>query len=115
MKIEFIFALEDGTWVTEVMEVPNDYSSTELYSPQWYDDILGWGTDHPPSRKVVYTGVFDAVSRKDEEDEEECGGPCCYDMRCDKCESYWERVISNGLYLPDVGWTQDALREFARY
>ena len=49
------------------------------------------------------------------EEEVECCEPCPYDIRCPKCKVYWDRVVAEGLYVRDSGWTQEALKVAAKY
>lgn len=117
MKIEFIFALEGGTWATEVLDVPDDYSSAEYLSPQWYDDVTGWMIDHPIHKRVLYTGVYNAEPDIEVEDSEEnCRKPCAYEDRCAWCEEYWRRMVAEDLFnSATFQWTRLALKEETKF
>ena len=42
---------------------------------------------------------------------EQCEGPCQPDDACEKCEAYWNRMRSEGLWIDGEGWTDKAITE----
>ena len=91
MKIEFIKAYEDGTWSTEVIDVPNEVTKEVIIddtggtrvveqqmdhsSPHWDAAIINWCHNklytQTQYRKVVYWGIYNSDP---EQGEEEDGG-----------------------------------------
>ena len=65
VKIEFIEALEDGTWITEVIDVPFKVTKgLDFTSPLWDSAIIAWCHDYlytlSQYRKVVYWGIYNS-------------------------------------------------------
>ena len=49
-------------------------------------------------------------------DDDECGGPCSFNLPCDECREYWDRMVSDGLFDPvRLLWTNKAITEAARF
>lgn len=47
---------------------------------------------------------------EDDNEETECGKPCSPQSRCEECSAYWDRMIQEGLWDPDKGWTDKGWR-----
>jgi len=73
MNIEFILALEDGTWVTEVIEIPNQVTKDLVYSsPMWDAAIIEYVqfelATYNQYRDVVYWGIYNSNPEADKDD-----------------------------------------------
>lgn len=71
MKIEFILALDNGTWVTEVIEVPDDVTKyIEYSSPEWDTAIIAYAefqlVQYSQYRDVVYWGIYNSNPEADD-------------------------------------------------
>jgi hypothetical protein len=40
---------------------------------------------------------------------EGCGRPCPPDHQCEECAEYWQRMVSEGLWDPERGWTDKTM------
>ena len=65
MKVEFIKCHEDGTWDTEVLEVPNQVvSKYNTNSPKWDHAVIRWCAKEVGSqvqhRKVLFWGIYNS-------------------------------------------------------
>lgn len=72
MKVEFIKAHEDGTWTTEVIDVPDEITKDiDFTSPQWDSAVIAYCHDSLASRtqyrKVVYWGIYNSEPEADAE------------------------------------------------
>ena len=72
MKIEFILALEDLTWITEVIEVPDSRTEGIDYSsPEWDAAVIAYVqfelAGYSQYRDVVYWGIYNSDPEVDNE------------------------------------------------
>ena len=48
-----------------------------------------------------------------EEDKATCGRPCPYSMRCSNCEEYWQNMINEGFFDPNLNqWTDKGIKQW---
>lgn len=54
------------------------------------------------------------VTAEQAEEDFACGEPCHPDAGCEYCESYWQRMRDDGLWVDGVGWTDKAVKSWSK-
>ncbi len=43
-----------------------------------------------------------------------CGLPCSADTPCAYCEEWWQTMVDQGYWKPEIGWSENGIQEFAK-
>jgi hypothetical protein len=60
MRVEMLFAMDDQTWRTSIVDVPSNAVPADYASWQWDAEVIGWVAEHACPRDCVLVAVYNS-------------------------------------------------------
>jgi hypothetical protein len=65
MQVEMLFALDDGSWFSEILSIPDAAVNADFASGQWDAEVIDWVTTHACPPDCVLVAVYNSDQQEE--------------------------------------------------